>query len=216
MHAQSGGGANGARCRRVTQVDGLLCKWLCGCGRFNRIIAAWVAIGRRRPQSASPRPDRDLMAHDQHTALVVSFLLSHREHGSFARSKSDVSPRDEAIGFTAIRFLIPAISAMQSSQKALARLLRRSWATLYGFESSFIRAIVLPASTRWRACRGSRPQFVDGTPKAHAAARVEAGRCTLPTLRRGDEKRVAPQSGKPYQTRLPARSESEAWFTDGT
>ena len=61
---------------------------------------------------------------------------------------------------------------------------------------------------------GSPATIANGILKAHATACVEAGLCALPALRRGDEKRVALSTWKPYQTRLPASSEIETWFTD--
>ena len=63
---------------------------------------------------------------------------------------------------------------------------------------------------------GAAPTQQNGTLGSHAAACVEAGLCALPALRRGDEKRVALSSWKPYQTRLPESSEIETWFTDST
>lgn len=63
---------------------------------------------------------------------------------------------------------------------------------------------------------GTAPTQQNGTLASHAAACVEAGLCALPALRRGDEKRVALSSWKPYQTRLPESSEIETWFTDST
>lgn len=52
----------------------------------------------------------------------------------------------------------------------------------------------------------------NGTLASHAMACVAAGLCALPALRRGDEKRVALQSWKPYQTRLPSGDELGSWF----
>ena len=58
------------------------------------------------------------------------------------------------------------------------------------------------------------PTQQNGTLGSHAAACVAAGLCALPALRRGDEKRVALPSWKPYQTRLPSSDEIDAWFTE--
>ena len=44
----------------------------------------------------------------------------------------------------------------------------------------------------------------NGTLASHASACVAAGLCALPAIRRGEEKRVALSSWKPYQTRLPS------------
>lgn len=56
------------------------------------------------------------------------------------------------------------------------------------------------------------PHHRNGTIALHATACVAAGLCALPALRRGDEKRVALQSWKPYQTRLPSGEELGSWF----
>lgn len=52
----------------------------------------------------------------------------------------------------------------------------------------------------------------NGTLRSHAAACVAAGLCALPAVRRGDEKRVALRSWKPYQSRLPSDDELGSWF----
>ncbi|MEQ8770342.1 MAG: hypothetical protein RIB60_07525, partial [Phycisphaerales bacterium] len=52
----------------------------------------------------------------------------------------------------------------------------------------------------------------NGTLASHASACVAAGLCALPAIRRGEEKRVALSSWKPYQTRLPSGDELGSWF----
>jgi hypothetical protein len=54
----------------------------------------------------------------------------------------------------------------------------------------------------------------NGTLGSHALACVAAGLCALPAVRRGDEKRVALRSWKPYQSRLPSSEELGSWFGD--
>ncbi|MHC5033375.1 MAG: AAA family ATPase, partial [Planctomycetota bacterium] len=56
------------------------------------------------------------------------------------------------------------------------------------------------------------PIMQNGTLGSHAAACVAAGLCTLPAIRRGDEKRVALAAWKPYQSRLPSEEELDQWF----
>jgi len=56
----------------------------------------------------------------------------------------------------------------------------------------------------------------NGTLGSHALACVAAGLCALPAVRRGDEKRVALRSWKPYQSRLPSSEELGSWFGDET
>jgi len=55
----------------------------------------------------------------------------------------------------------------------------------------------------------------NGTLASHASACVAAGLCALPAIRRGEEKRVALSSWKPYQTRLPSGDELGSWFGGG-
>lgn len=53
---------------------------------------------------------------------------------------------------------------------------------------------------------------LNGSLRSHATACVAAGLCALPAIRRGEEKRVALNSWKPYQTRLPLEAELRSWF----
>jgi len=55
----------------------------------------------------------------------------------------------------------------------------------------------------------------NGSLRRHAEACVGAGLCALPAVRRGDEKRVALRSWKPYQSRLPSADELGSWFGAG-
>jgi len=57
-----------------------------------------------------------------------------------------------------------------------------------------------------------QPPSPNGSLASHASACVAAGLCALPAVRRGDEKRVALSSWKPYQTRLPSGDELGSWF----
>jgi hypothetical protein len=58
---------------------------------------------------------------------------------------------------------------------------------------------------------------IDNESLARAKAYLAARLCVLPALRRGDEKRVALRTWKPYQGRLPTPEEIEKWFaTDGS
>ena len=56
------------------------------------------------------------------------------------------------------------------------------------------------------------PHHRNGSVRSHAQACVAAGLCALPAVRRGDEKRVALASWKPYQSRLPSGDELGSWF----
>lgn len=51
---------------------------------------------------------------------------------------------------------------------------------------------------------------------AAAERYLEAGLCALPAVRRGDTKRVALRTWKPYQSRPPTREELAAWFGERT
>ena len=53
---------------------------------------------------------------------------------------------------------------------------------------------------------------LNGSVGSHAAACVAAGLCALPATRRGDEKRVALASWKPFQSRRPSEDEIRSWF----
>ncbi len=55
----------------------------------------------------------------------------------------------------------------------------------------------------------------NGTLSGCASACLAVGLCTLPAIRRGDEKRVALTTWKPYQSRLPTDEEIGQWFGDG-
>jgi hypothetical protein len=55
---------------------------------------------------------------------------------------------------------------------------------------------------------------LNGSLRSHATACVAAGLCALPAIRRGDEKRVALASWKPFQSRLPSDEEIGSWFGD--
>jgi hypothetical protein len=56
---------------------------------------------------------------------------------------------------------------------------------------------------------------LNGSVGSHAAACVAAGLCALPATRRGDEKRVALASWKPFQSRRPSEEEIRSWFASG-
>lgn len=58
------------------------------------------------------------------------------------------------------------------------------------------------------------PSNRNGSLRSHAMACVAAGLCALPAIRRGDEKRVALISWKPFQSRLPSDDELGSWFGD--
>lgn len=55
-----------------------------------------------------------------------------------------------------------------------------------------------------------------GSLRAFTRACVAAGLCALPAVRRGDEKRAALRSWKPYQSRLPTQDEIASWFGPDT
>lgn len=61
------------------------------------------------------------------------------------------------------------------------------------------------------------PEMVklNGTVAEHAAAYVANGLCTLPAVRRGEEKRVDLASWKEFQQRLPNDDEIRSWFARG-
>lgn len=61
---------------------------------------------------------------------------------------------------------------------------------------------------------GESPANLNGSLQSHAMACVAAGLCALPAIRRGDEKRVALTSWKPFQSRLPSGEELGSWFGD--
>ncbi len=61
---------------------------------------------------------------------------------------------------------------------------------------------------------GDLPSNLNGSLRSHATACVAAGLCALPAIRRGDEKRVALTSWKPFQSRLPSGDELGSWFED--
>ncbi len=56
------------------------------------------------------------------------------------------------------------------------------------------------------------PANQNGTLSACASACLAAGLCTLPAIRRGDEKRVGLPTWKEYQSRLPTGEEVGRWF----
>lgn len=67
---------------------------------------------------------------------VTNLVSRHREHSDRCRSKSDVKPSVVAIGFTAMRFLIPARCAMQSSHSQRLGSDRSTAMTFSGFDPS--------------------------------------------------------------------------------